>query len=102
MVLNDPAVAECEAVGESPSDPFAGAMQTNSRVRIHDNLVAVLQELLGFAGSFGPRPSSFPDALTDFRDATKDARVRRTFELDALDLGIEIVGDRLHVIAIDR
>src|SRR5262245_21465768 len=71
-------------------------------MEIRDNLVSTLQELLGLAGSFGPGSASFRDVLAHLRKTAIGAGGGKALGLDAHDLRIEVLGDGLHVVAIDR
>ena len=70
-------------------------------MEVNDNFVSVHKVFLGLASAFGPSSASFFDVLLDFPDATISAGCWKTLGFDANDLGVKIVSDGRHVIAID-
>ena len=63
-------------------------------MEVYDNLVSILQELLGLACPFGPSPPSFRDVLLHFGNTPIGAGCWKALGLDAHDLRIKILGER--------
>ena len=60
-------------------------------MEVHDNFVAIHQELLGLTASFGPGPAPFFDVRLHFRDATIGAGRWEALGFNAHNLRIKIL-----------
>lgn len=70
-------------------------------MEVYDNFISIREELLRLAGPFGPAATPFGHVLLYFRNSAIRAGRWKAFGLDANNLRIKILGDRLHVIAIN-
>jgi hypothetical protein len=71
-------------------------------VQVDDDRVSLDQERFGLAAPLGPRAAPAPHLVLHFRDAAIGAAGWKPVELDAHDLWIEVPGDGLHVVTVDR
>jgi len=100
-ILDDLAVAKDETIGKSCANPMGRVFHADPDMEVHHHFVSIHQELLGVAGPFGPSPTSFRDVLLHFRNTTIGAGCWKALGLNAHNFRIKILGDGLHVIAID-
>jgi len=70
-------------------------------MEVYDDFTSLDKELLRIAGSLRPRSPTLRDVLLDLFDSTIGAGCRKALWLHAYNLRIEVIGYRLHVIAID-
>lgn len=99
--MDDFAVAELETVGKAAAGPFGCIMKADPGVEEDDDFVSVLEELFGFAGSFGPTGTAPRDVAAHVADAVICGCGGEVFRFGADDLWMEILGNGLHVISVD-
>lgn len=71
-------------------------------MEVHDDLVSFTKKLLGFAGSFGPSSTPLADVLLNLGNSTIGSRRRKSVRLNPHDRRVEILDDRVRVVAVSR